>query len=53
MIEGFSFFIWVHMIADIMFSLIFLPGHLQQVGDAGSVSFSHDSICRVKISQAL
>ena len=41
------------MIADIMFSLIFLPGHLQQVGDAGSVSFSHDSICRVKISQAL
>ena len=41
------------MIADIMFSLIFLPEHLQQVGDAGSVSFSHDSICRVKISQAL
>ena len=41
------------MIADIMFPLIFLPGHLQQVGDAGSVSFSHDSICRVKISQAL
>ena len=32
------------MIADFMFSLNFLPGHLQQVGDAGSVRFPHDSV---------